>query len=409
MAVITKYINSDTDADLMNKKILLQNRLRYNIGQAKYYVNKEELHSVQYDGDFSKSIANMELDTYDSRSNKRVNNTNSRQASDLNSELYQSIYHGANFYSKNEIKNRLYNQTFRYGLANPYDAISTGREYLFFTKPDLNIFYTDELGNSTGNNMQQFLETVPFWIDLKKSRVDTIKCLQYSRDRSDPFNHLLQNCVISNMDVPALQAETIDTPQNMYGVGYSYRGSSEASDDCPEFSLEFKDTRYLDVYMFFKAYEEYETLKHHGVIKPSDYYIIRKILHDQFAIYKFIVADDMETIVYYGKMYGVIPKSLPRDVFSSPTFENGLSYTIDFKAAFYEDMKPDILADFNNISSPLYNKQSYQISPYNQILDRADTRCAKAAAVVKDTTSATALASPTGYVYKLKWRGSDRI
>ena len=72
-------------------------------------------------------------------------------------------------------------------------------------------------------------------------------------------------------------------------------------------------------------------------------------------------------------------------------------------------MKPDILADFNNISSPLYNKQSYQISPYNQILDRADTRCAKAAAVVKDTTSATALASPTGYVYKLKWRGSDRI
>ena len=61
------------------------------------------------------------------------------------------------------------------------------------------------------------------------------------------------------------------------------------------------------------------------------------------------------------------------------------------------------------ISASLYNSQLYQINPYNQILNRADTRCAKAAAIVKDTTSATALASPTGYVYKLKWRGSDKI
>lgn len=363
----------------------------------------------QFDGDFSKNITNMELDTYDNKSKKKVNNTNSYQASNLESDLYKSIFHSANMFSKNEIKTRLYSQTFRYGLSNPYGAISTGREYLFFTKPDLNIFYTDAAGNSTGNNLQSFLETVPFWVDMKQSRQETINCLQYSRDKSDPFNHLLQNCVISNLDVPTLQAETIETPQNMYGVGYSYRGSSEASDDGPEFSLEFKDTKYLDVYMFFKAYEEYETLKHHGVIKPSDYYITRKILHDQFAIYKFIVEDDMETIIYYGKMYGVFPKSLPRDVFSSPTFDNGLSYSIDFKAAFYEEMRPDILADFNRLSANLYNNQAYQINPYNQILHRTDMRCAKAAAIVKDTKSATALVSPTGYVYKLKWRGSDQI
>ena len=370
---------------------------------------KNDNPAEQYDGDFSKNLANMQLDTYNDKTKKREKNKDSYQASELNSDLYRSIFHSANLFSRDEIKTRLYSQTFRYGLANPYSAISTGREYLFFTKPDLNIFYTDSAGNSTGNKLQQFLETVPFWIDMKNSRVDTIKSLQYSRDKSDPFNHLLQNCVISTMDIPALQAETIETPQNMYGVGYSYRGSSESSDDGPEFSLEFKDTRYLDVYMFFKAYEEYETLKHHGVIKPSDYYITRKILHDQFSIYKFIVSDDMETILYYGKMYGVIPKSLPRDVFSSPTFDNGLSYSIDFKAAFYEDMKPDILADFNKLSGPLYNSQAYQINPYNQILSRADTRCAKAAAVIKDTTSAAALASPTGYVYKLKWRGSDRV
>lgn len=359
--------------------------------------------SIQDDDGTSERISSIVLD------NNGRENSNSYQAKSIDSDLYTSIFHSANLFSKREIKNKLYNETFRYGMMNPYNAISNAREYLFFTKPDLNIYDTSS-NLIPSNNLQDFLANIPFWAELAHYRKDTtLKALQLSRDVADPFNHLLQNCVISNLDIPGLSSDTIDTPTNMYGVGYSYRGSSEASDDNPEFSLEFKDNRYLDVYTFFKAYEEYETLKHHGVIKPSDYYITRKILHDQFSIYKFIVGDDMETILYYGKMYGVMPKSLPRDVFSNPNFDNGLSYSIDFKAAFYEDMKPDILADFNSISAYAYNSQKYQINPYNQVMGRADTRPAKAAAVIRDTTSATAKNSSTGYVYKLKWRGSESI
>ena len=180
----------------------------------------------QYDDDFSKNLANMQLDTYNDKTKKREKNKDSYQASELNSDLYRSIFHGANLFSRDEIKTRLYSQTFRYGLANPYSAISTGREYLFFTKPDLNIFYTDSAGNSTGNNLQQFLETVPFWVDMKNSRVDTIKSLQYSRDKSDPFNHLLQNCVISTMDIPGLQADTIELPDKLAIVSATWIISS---------------------------------------------------------------------------------------------------------------------------------------------------------------------------------------
>lgn len=325
------------------------------------------------------------------------------------SDMLKSAYHSVNIFTKNEIKTNLYNKTFRFGIPNPYDAVSVTREYLFFTKPDLHILKMNDNGTLESENLNPVLGDIPFWVDLWNSRRETtIKSLQISTG-SDPFNHLLQNQVISNLDIPGLSAEMIDTPTNMYGVGYSYRGSSEASDDNPEFSLEFKDGRYLDVYTFFKAYEEYETLKHHGVIYPSKFYTVNKILHDQFAIYKFLVDEDMETIIYYGKMYGVTPKSLPRDVFSNPNFDTGLSYSIDFKAAFYEDMRPDILSDFNNLSVNLYNSQPYQITPYNSVLDHPDMRPAKVAYVVKDTTSAAAIQSPTGYVYKLKWRGSDKI
>ena len=328
-----------------------------------------------------------------------------------NSSMIKAAMHGANIFERNEVKNALYNKTFRFGLSNPYGAIATAREYLFFTRPDLHILPMDDNGVViSSGELNSTLADIPFWVDLFNTRKDTtLKSLQLSVGSADPFNHLLQNQVISNLDVPALNSEMIDTPTNMYGVGYSYRGSSEASDDNPEFSLEFKDTRYLDTYMFFKAYEEYETLKHHGVISPSKYYTVNKILHDQFAIYKFIVDEDMETIIYYGKMYGVVPKSLPRDVFSNPNFDNGISYSVDFRAAFYEDMRPDIIADFNKLSLPYYNAQPYQITPHNRILDHADMRPAKAAYIIKETDTEAAKASPVGYVYKLKWRGDDIV
>ena len=331
-------------------------------------------------------------------------NLSSSDVTNRDSKYMRNLYHSANLFQNNEID--LFNKTYRFGLLNPYGAISTTREYLFFTKPDLHIYQRNDNTGITSNSLVSGLADIPFWKNLASGMPQIIECLQqsYGNNKSDHFNHLLQNQVSSNLDVPGLSSEMIDTPTNMYGVGYSYRGSSEASDDNPEFSLEFKDTKWLQIYHFFKAYEEYETLKHHGVIRPWKGYIMNKILHDQFAIYKFLVDEDMETIIYYGKMYGVTPKSLPRDVFSNPSFDSGLSYSVDFKAAFYEDMRPEILKDFNSLSKKYYNSLEYDISPYNTTFDRVDTRPAKAAYIVADNNPS----SPTGYVYKLKWRGSDK-
>ena len=361
----------------------------------------------QYDNNFSKNVKSIATDLMGGELNLGVTTSSS-------SKTMQSIYHGAGLFSPNYIKNNIYTSAFRYGLANPYTAINGAREYLFFTKPDLHIFettsYENELGPVSDNYLNDILKNIPFWVDLCDSRKDTtLKLLQSSRDPDNPFNYLLQNQCKSNLDIPGLTSEMVDTPVNDYGVGYSYRGSSESSDDGPEFSLEFKDDRFLDTYYFFKAYEEYEVLKHHGTIWPQRYYTLNKIIHDCFSIYKFIVADDMETIIYWGKMYGVVPKSLPRDAFSNPVFDDGLSYSVDFKAAFYEDMKPEILSDFNYLGAKAFAAAKYRINPYNSILGRPDTRPAKAAKVLVDSTSQLALNSPTGYVYKLVWKGDNQI
>ena len=83
---------------------------------------------------------------------------------------------------------------------NPYGSVSTGREYLFFTKPDLNIFDTDE-NLVVSQNLNSGLQDIAFWMELKKRKNTTIRMLQNSLYKDDPFNHLLQNQVVSNLDI----------------------------------------------------------------------------------------------------------------------------------------------------------------------------------------------------------------
>lgn len=330
----------------------------------------------------------------------------------LNSEdKYSSIFHSKGLYKRSEID--YFNKRYRFGVLNPYQQMTTCREYLFFTKPDLNIFPRNNKTGVPAEKMHDYLSTKPYWIELVQNNYDVIKCLQSSLAGTpkDRFNHLLENMVQSNLDIPSLSADMIETPENQYGVGYTYRGSSESGNDTFDFSLEFKDTKYLPVYHFFKAYEEYETIKHHGMITPYYNYIRDKVLYDQYSIYKFIVDEDGETILYYCKYWGVKSKGLPRDVFSNTSFDGGISYTIDFNAAFFDDMNPEILSDFNKTSISYFKSLPYTIDIYNHVLGRTDNRAAKAALVCVETNDGKhprAALAPGGKIYTLRWRGDDK-
>ena len=309
-------------------------------------------------------------------------------------QAFKGLLHSAGLYNRNDID--FVNKRYRFGVHNLTDEIHTTKEYLFFTKPDLNIYPTNNMGSLRLNDG---LINQPYWLELVDKHPEVLFCLQDSLSISgDHFNHLLENCVQSNLSIPGLSSEMIDTPTNLYGIGYQYHGSAEASDDSFDFSLEFKDVKGLPVYHFFKAYEDYQILKHHGVIVPNKNYVVNKILNDQYCIFKFLVDEDGESLVYYAQLYGVKSKSIPREVFDSTSYDNGLSYSIDFNAAFFDDMKPQIIKNFNLISEARYNNAKYQVSIHNELVDRADGRSVCAAYIVYD---------PSRKVYKLKWRGDD--
>ena len=335
--------------------------------------------------------------------------------SDMNEMLWAN-----GIYNRQDIQWYTRFKRFGMGVLDPFNAPSGSKEYLFFTKPDLHLV---EPGTDTLNPE---LSNQPYFHELLERYPDVIGQLQLhsSIGGKGPFMAVLTNSVKSTLELPEITSTVIETPQTIYGTGYNYRGWGYSSDEKLEFSLEFEDTKYLEIYNLIKAYEEYERLKHLGLVTPPNidgaeevtgknglkfsynYYVRNKVLHDQFSIYKFIVEDDGETIMYYAKLWGVFFKNVPRDTFSELKVDGGITYAVNFEAAFVDDMNPTILSDFNQLVLP-YRYTTKELPVYDVNKRMIDGSWADMPMVFKVPVKNNGNWLGPGkmsHTYKLKWR-----
>ena len=271
---------------------------------------------------------------------------------------------------------RYYDRFSKFGVLDPYNKLTYCKQYLFFTKPDLNIV------NPGTGTLQPVFANDSFFNDLLNRQPDVIGQLQKSAGICEPFTeseikspfmNLLSNSVTNTLDLQGLSASTMDTPANMWGGFMNYRKDAWAGDEQIEFSLEFEDTKHLDIYYLLKAYEIYHRYTIAGYIYPPniskakevngnyyDSYTKKKQQHDVFGIYKFIVDDDYTRLLYWAYVCGAYFVNVPRDAFNGMNGSaEGLKFTVDFKAFCADDMDPLILSDFNNIVVSAYgNKHS---------------------------------------------------
>lgn len=241
----------------------------------------------------------------------------------------------------------MYNTVFyRFPRIDPFNYVEGTREYCFFIKPDLNILDNGNLSQSIQNAQ------VPYFYNLYNNgyRYTTLQDLCYSNGGGCPFVRILSNRKTSNIDVPDIAVEELETAQNMYGTRIFYPKSSMKSDEDIDFTVEFEDTKHLEVYNFFKAYDYYRQLKWLGIISPRQEDILNKILHDHMGLYKFVLDDDGETILFWCKWTGIYPKIISRSAFSEIPEKGPLKITVGFKqSGFFEDMVPNIISDFNSL------------------------------------------------------------
>ena len=233
---------------------------------------------------------------------------------------------------------------------DPFNRVQGTREIVFFTKPSLPF-----LKNNTGELKNEFAGT-PYFNNLySRGYARTLVDLSYPNggggtDPACPFIHILTNRITAPIDIPDIAVDELETAQNMWGTRLLYPKSSMSSDEGLDFTCEFEDTKYLEIYHLFKAWDLYRQGKWWGIFSPDKSYIANKILYDQIAVYKFTIAEDGETLLHWCKWIGVYPKNISRSTFSEIPKEGPLKITVSFKlSGWFEDMEPNIISDFNQL------------------------------------------------------------
>ena len=256
----------------------------------------------------------------------------------------------------NRMEMKWYNKFNRFGIIDPYNAMTTTKEYIFITKPDLRIY--------SGSGLYSGLEDHPIFQDAFKRYKPVLNQLTHRSADSNPFVTILSNSVTSGLDLPSISAETIETANNVNGTHITYRGQSIKSNIDHEFTLEFEDTKYLEVYWWFRLYDEYQNLKHLGYVEPLRQYIVNKVLYDQMTAYKFVVGEDGMTLLYWARITGCYPLGAPRDAFSDMSNNEGQKLSVSWKGQFVRDMDPRILISFNRLVDS-YIKKKEDLPLYN--------------------------------------------
>lgn len=362
------------------------------------------------DADFGNTFSAPGTDTYNdtgftSNGNYKIDTTPvwgvgiyDDETGGINDENMMKLLNSNNIFTRTQLNDR-YTKYSRFGYLDPYNALTQTREYLFFTKPDLHLFQDR---NPTALNPE--LARYPFFRDALLRYPYVMQHLQQRVGDDNPLMPLLTNTVSSSLDLPDASAEEMDTMANIYGTKLTYRGSSYKSDEQHQFSLEFTDTKYLEIYMLFKIYDDYEKLKKMGRISlPDVNYIYRKILHDQFSIFKFIVDEDGETLLYWAKTYGTYPLSVPRNAISDLSDNSRLKFTIDFKCQFVDDMDPQILVDFNTLVQSQYSGLT-EMPLFDQARLHPDGEWAKIPYIAYKTAQESPGLKGMQKKYMLKWR-----
>ena len=282
------------------------------------------------------------------------------------------LYHGKNIMLNNQFIRRVdadwYSKCNRYGWIDPFDNDRVTKEFLFFTKPDLNIIKgadNDEYSPLNENDLQSISPTI---YEIYKRQPEVITQLQHNIKNPDGtygnFMYLLSNSISSKLELPSISADSHESPSTLMGTNIQYRGHSYKSDNGYDFTLGFKDTAYLEVYALAKVYDEHIRLCKKGIMRPKKKYVENHIDPTQFSIYKFLIGSDGETILFYAKLTGCYITDVPRSDLSDPGDE-GIKFSLSFHANYVEELNPLILAEFNIVSKPFsdFELKSSQLLP----------------------------------------------
>lgn len=241
--------------------------------------------------------------------------------------------------------------------AEPYLA------YIIMSRPDLNnsshnrnvlsnhtmtsAFYNDQYGR----RLFEMMSDVPITADGYSSTAVS---------NSQMFMPIITTRAMSYQTVD-MGLKTVEKGNTFYGHVIKYGKHSEEHKVGGTFSIDFRNDRYLSIMKMMYLWMSYIWLvSKTGEIEPRMDYQQNGVLDYAASVYYFVTKRNARELVFWEKLTGVFPKTLPFSIFSyNDEFILQDRFSVEFDYGIRSDpCDPEILLDLNTLSGISYTKMS---------------------------------------------------
>lgn len=211
--------------------------------------------------------------------------------------------------------NRLVNKGLTIGrinvnkTVNPIDITNFGKNYIFFSKPDLNLFIDNKgtINPSIEANCPDLAQKIKrnLWVAQSLQASLTTEA---TRGPGSGLIHVLSD-KCSSAEVPQITLSQKEAPKNSKGFGMSYGGNFFEDLVGKEITIEFIDNRDRDIQTLMEIWAEYiEGVSSGAIMKKKRYIAENKI---DYAVNVFIfVIDEAYNIMSHIMMVGAYPRTI---------------------------------------------------------------------------------------------------
>ena len=250
-------------------------------------------------------------------------------------------------YSRLEL-NKLFHEKFnRFRIEYPDYFMNGTLAYVVMTRPDLNIFKSDD--DLSYSNLQQQVLNDPQLYYIMNADLETARTLTKAYSSKHHFNPLLSN-TLTSLDISDESIDTLETGETFTGFKTQYAKSNIRSMTAGTINLKFPETYNMAITHAHQLWCTYESCVYRGSMEPKEKYIWNKELDYAVDIYYFLLDKEDLILRYWCKYTGCFPLNVNKSVFSydvgSELSHPEMSVTYAYFAR--EDMSSMTINEFNN-------------------------------------------------------------
>jgi hypothetical protein len=248
-----------------------------------------------------------------------------------------------------DIRTQMMTKFNRFRAAYPDTALTKTFGYVFFIRPDLNLY--SGLGKLTGDLLPK-VESEPTFHYANKNKPLLLKTLTSNFKGSHKFNALLSNRALS-FEVQDEYIKSEEIGQTFTGYMMKYGKNNIESKTGGNLNIQFSEDNELSVYRHIKHWSDYISHVVRGQFSPKEEYIRNKVLDYATSIYYFLCGPDGESILFWSKYHGCFPTTQPSSnfSFSKGNFNTTPEFSVTFEYMSKEDFNPISIFEFNNDSA----------------------------------------------------------